>query len=173
MGTAQPSTRRRRALLDAVRSTVREDGHEAGSVRRPDLASALVLEMSAHLGERVRERAVATRHASLDAFVETLVDTAVEVGREWRDGLVLANLGIERMTDFEGWQRMLAPAHEAIEAAIERAQEQGLVRRDLDPHVSALVLRDVLDRTAKTAVLFGGRDYRRTATALVCASLRD
>jgi hypothetical protein len=96
----------------------------------------------------------------------------LEAAEPWRDGLTLANVAIERVGDFERWSDLLAPWLDAVEEAIVGAQERGVVRADVDPRATALVLRDALDRAAKVSILFRRDGYREATAALVRGALR-
>ena len=121
-------------------------------------------------------RAVAAytaRATTLDDLVDGLIAAFVDAGSRWRRSLAPANRVLESCADYEEWARIVSPSLRAVEEAIALGQERGLVREDLDPQTTALVVRDILDRTVKASVLYGRDGYRRTAAALVCAALRS
>ena len=117
-------------------------------------------------------RAYSEGAETLPAFAGALVDAVVDATVLWADGVVLANMGVERLTTFEDFERTLQPLLDALGTAIASAQARGVVRGDLDPATTGLVLRDALDRTAKAHVLFRSDGYRVTAAALVQGALR-
>ncbi|HWT95214.1 MAG TPA: hypothetical protein VN238_19615 [Solirubrobacteraceae bacterium] len=171
MSTARPlSPSERDALLDAARRVTAEDGMEAATVLHPALAKALAEAFARDMGTAIRQRIDGV--ASIEEFVEALLDTVLTAATTWRDALVLINLALERLRLFEELSEVLEPWSDALRDALAHAQELGVVNRDLDVDTTAFVLRDVLDRTAKAYVVFGQRPYREASAALVRAALR-
>ena len=160
---------RRAALVRAARRLTAEAGPEAGAIIDPDLASELAHGLSADIAAAIDRRTAAA--TTLDELVDGLVDGVLEGSAPWQEGLQLANVAIERVADFEHWTQMLAPWFGAIERAIVKGQARGVVRRDIDPRATALVLRDALDRAAKIAIRFQRDGYRGATAAIVRGAL--
>lgn len=170
MSTLDPSLpERRAALIQAARRLTAEAGPEAGALIDPDLASDLATGLSEDIALEI-DRRIADA-ATLDDLVAGMLDGVLEAAAPWREGLQLANVAVERVADFEHWTGMLAPWLEAIERAIALGQARGLVRDDVDPQATALVLRDALDRTAKIEIRFKRDGYREATAQLIRGAL--
>lgn len=170
MSTLDPSSpERRAALLRAARRLTAEAGADAGALLDPELASDVAGGLSEDIAAEIdRRMADAT---TLDQLVDALVDGVLEGAAPWREGLQLANVATEHVSDFEHWTGLLAPWLDAVERAISTGQKLGVVRDDVDPRPTALVLRDALDRTAKIEIRFQRDGYRAATAALVRAAL--
>ena len=165
-GTAED----REQLLQAARVLLGDAGPDGAVLMEPRLAAEIAARMAADAAANVRT--YSERSDTLPAFAGALVDAVVDTTVVWADAVVLANMGVERLTAFDDFERVLHPLLEALGGAIGSAQARGVVRGDLDPATTALVLRDALDRTAKAFVLFRRESYRTTAVALVQGALR-
>jgi hypothetical protein len=161
---------RRTALVRAARHVTAESGTDAGSIVERELADEIAAGMTADVADAIDRRTASA--ATIDELVDGLIEAVLETARAWRDGLALANIAVERIGDFDHWAALLEPWLTAVERAIRRAQARGLVRADVDPRTTALVLRDALDRTAKVAIRFERDGYREATAALVRAALR-
>jgi hypothetical protein len=170
MSTLDPSLpERRAALVRAARRLTAEAGPEGGALLDPELATAIAAAVSEDIGAEIGRRTGAPE--TVDELVDGLLDAVLDAAEPWSDGLLLANVAVERVADFDRWSEMLAPWLDAVEHAIVIGQERGVVRQDVDPRATALVLRDALDRTAKVAIRFRRGDYRDTTAALVRGAL--
>jgi hypothetical protein len=161
---------RREALLQAARFVVGEAGVEAGTLMEPKLAQGLAAAMAQDVAAAVRRRTEGA--TTLEELVDALIESAHEGAEPWRDGLALASLGAERVTDFGAWSEIMRPWLEAIETAIGDAQALGIVRSDVDAAAVALVVRDAVDRSARASLMHGRVGYRDAAAALIRAALR-
>jgi hypothetical protein len=157
-------------LLRAARALAAEDGPELVVAARPELAEAVARALAADVGRAIERHALDA--ASLDALVVALLTATTEATRRWADVLPVANLAVERQPDFDRFAATVEPVLDALERAVAGARERGLVHADIVPADVALVLRDVLDRSAKATILFGRGAYAGTAAALVRAALR-
>lgn len=170
MSIREPSTPERRgALIRAARRLTAEAGPEAGALLDPDLAAELAASLSEDIAAAIQRRTADVE--TLDELVAGLVDGVLEASVPWADGLQLANVAVERVADFDHWTGLLAPWLDAVERAIASGQERGLVRADVEPRATALVLRDALDRAAKVQIRFQRDGYRDATTALVRGAL--
>ena len=170
MSTMDPrSPERRDALIRAARRLTAEAGPDAGALLDPELAADVASGLSEDIAAEIDRRAAGA--TTLDALVDALVDGVLEGAAPWREGLQLANIASEHVTDFEHWTGLLAPWLDAVERTIAAGQELGVVRDDVDPRPTALVLRDALDRTAKIEIRFKRDGYRDATAALVRAAL--
>jgi hypothetical protein len=171
MSTLDPSLPGRRdALVNAARRLTAEAGPEGGALLDPDLAADLAVAMAWDIGRAIEQRTAGA--ASVEELVERLLDAVLEASEPWRDALQLANMAIERAGDFEQFAALCAPWLFAVERTFAAAQERGVVRGDVDPAATALVLRDALDRTAKVAIRFRRDGYREATAQLVRSALR-
>ena len=162
---------RRAALLTAARRLSAEAGADGAPLVAPALAREIVTAVSADLSEAIAAR-TARAAETLEELVDTLIDAVLEACRPWGDAIMLMGSTLERMTDFEAWLRIVGSWVGAVETAIAGAQQRGLVGEDIDPALTALVLRDALDRTARSAIRFEFSAARATTGALMCAALR-
>ena len=168
--TDPPVPDRRSALITRARRLTAEAGADAGCLLDPALATDLAIGLAADVAAAIEERTANV--ATVDEFVEALLDAVLEASEPWRDGLALANMALERAPDFGRWEGLLGPWLKAVEDAIRAAQERGVVRGDVEPRETALVLRDALDRTVKVTLRFEHDGYRQATAALVRAALR-
>jgi hypothetical protein len=170
MSTFDPSLpERRAALVRAAQRLTAEAGPEAGALLDPELAGDLAAGIAQDIAVEIERRTAGAE--TLDELVAGLVDAVLDASEPWGDALLLANVAMERIVDFEHWRGTLAPWLGAVERAIAAGQERGLVRDDVEPQATALILRDALDRTAKIAIRFRRVDYRETTAALVRGAL--
>lgn len=170
MSTLGPTTPERRdALLRGARRLTAEAGPEAGALLDPDLSAGLAAGLAEDIAAAIEVRTAGAK--TLDDLVAGLVDGVLEASVPWADGLQLANVAVERVADFEHWTGLLAPWLDAVERAIADGRERGLVREDVEPRATALVLRDALDRAAKVQIRFRRNGYRDATVALVRGAL--
>lgn len=170
MDGAEGATARREQLLQSARVLLGEAGPDGAVLMEPRLAAEIAGGMAADAASNVRTYSAGAETPG--AFAQALVDAVVDASAAWADALVLGNMGVERLTTFEDFERTLQPLLAALQDAIVDAQGRGVVRDDLDPATTALVLRDALDRTAKASVLFRRDAYPATAATLVQGALR-
>jgi hypothetical protein len=170
VSTLDPSLpERRNALVRAARRLTAESGPEVGAMLDPALATEIAAAIAEDIGLEIERRTGPTE--TIDELVDALLDAVLDASEPWSDGLALANVAVEGVGDFDRWSALLAPWLSAVERAIVEGQERGVVRDDVEPRATALVLRDALDRTAKVAIRFRRRDYRETTAALVRGAL--
>ena len=165
------SPERREALLRAARALAAEAGDHGGAVVRPDLAARLVTALVDDVAAAIRERSQDVD--TLEDVAAALVDGTHAGASAWREALPIANSWLEHLTDFPVWAQVVGPWLEAVEDLLGDAQDRGLVRDDVDTAATALVLRDIVDRSVKASLLFGRDQYRATTLALVRAALRS
>jgi hypothetical protein len=101
------------------------------------------------------------RCRSFDTAIARLFEASYAVADEYKDVFLIANRGLELVGDFDEWMSLTAPARDWLESFVRYWQEQGDVDPRIRPAVTARVLRDALDRAAKSYVLFGDRSYGR------------
>jgi hypothetical protein len=170
MSTLDPSIpERREALVSAAQRLTAEAGPEAGALLDPELASAIAAGLSYDIGLAIEQRTATA--STLDGLVDGLVDGVLEAAAPWQEALQLANVAVERVADFEHWSDLLGPWLDAVESALAAGQERGIVRDDVEPRATALVLRDALDRAAKIELRFKRDGYRDATAALVRGAL--
>ena len=170
MSTLDPrSPERRAALVRAAQRLTAEAGADAGALLDPELAAEVAGTLSEDIAAEIDRRLVGV--TTLDGLVDALVDGVLEGAAPWREALQLANVASEHVSDFEHWTGLLAPWLDAVERALATGQQLGVVRDDVDPRPTALVLRDALDRTAKIEIRFQRDGYRDATAALVRAAL--
>ncbi len=179
---------RREQLLTAAREVLAARGYERTTVSsiagraqvaqgtfylyfpsKEALPGALAEQLATALGEAT-ERAAQSSDA-LEAVVDALVEETWRAAADFRDVLIIANRGFELAT-WDEFVQLTAPWREPLERLLRRFQSSGAVSSSLDPEMTAFVLRDVLDRTAKACVVFGQDAYREASAALVRAALR-
>src|SRR5687767_7661747 len=97
---------RREALIGAARRLTAEAGPDAGALLDPDLAYDLAAEMAADIARAIELRTADA--ATVDALVDGLLEAVLEASEPWRDGLVLANMALERVADFERYRALMA-----------------------------------------------------------------
>ena len=170
MSTLDPATpERRAALIRAAQRLTAEAGPEAGAMLDPDLAGRLAAGLAEDIAAAIDRRTAGAE--TLDELVAGLVDGVLEASVPWADALQLANVATERVADFEHWTGLIAPWLDATERAIAAGQEQGIVRAEVEPRATALVLRDAIDRAAKVQIRFQRDGYRDATVALVRGAL--
>jgi AcrR family transcriptional regulator len=174
---ARPADRRTE-LLAAARSVFAKKGYESATVSeivgragvaqgtfylyfpgKEALAGAFAETLSERFAEVADEKT--SRSRSFDAAVAKLVEAAYTVGDEFRDVFLIANRGLELVEDLDEWMNLTAPARDWIERFVREWQAQGAIDSRVRPAVTARVLRDSLDRAAKSYVVFGDRNYGR------------
>lgn len=174
---ARPADRRTE-LLAAARSVFAKKGYESATVSeivgragvaqgtfylyfpgKEALAGAFAETVSERFAEVADEKT--SRSRSFDAAVAKLVEAAYTVGDEFRDVFLIANRGLELVEDLDEWMNLTAPARDWIERFVREWQAQGAIDARVRPAVTARVLRDSLDRAAKSYVVFGDRNYGR------------
>jgi len=167
----QEDGERRAALRRAVERLRAEAGDEGAALVDPALVRELIEELGDELAAAIDQR-TATGPESVDVFVDTLIDAAVDVFAPWDDALRMVSAAMERTGDFEQWSALAGRWVGAIERAVVRAQARGLVDPRIDAALTALVLRDALERTARATVRFASPEYREATAALLRAALR-
>jgi hypothetical protein len=171
MATTDPGIPdRRAALVLAARHLVAEAGPDGGALVDPDLARAVAGELARDVAVAIRRRTADA--GTLDELVAAFVGAVAEASEPWRDSLGLATMALERTHDFERWAMIVRPWLDAVEDALVEARRRGIVRADVDPATTALVVRDALDRSVRLSARFEREDYRTSAAALVRAALR-
>jgi AcrR family transcriptional regulator len=174
---ARPADRRTE-LLAAARSVFAKKGYESATVSeivgragvaqgtfylyfpgKEALAGAFAETLSERFAEVADEKT--SRSRSFEAAVAKLVEAAYTVGDEFRDVFLIANRGLELVEDLDEWMNLTAPARDWIERFVREWQAQGAIDARVRPAVTARVLRDSLDRAAKSYVVFGDRNYGR------------
>jgi AcrR family transcriptional regulator len=174
---ARPADRRTE-LLAAARSVFAKKGYESATVSeivsragvaqgtfylyfpgKEALAGAFAETVSERFAEVADEKT--SRSRSFDAAVAKLLEAAYTVGDEFRDVFLIANRGLELVEDLDEWMNLTAPARDWIERFVREWQAQGAIDPRVRPAVTARVLRDALDRAAKSYVVFGDRNYGR------------
>ena len=172
------TTDRRAELLTAARAVFARKGYEAATVSdivaragvaqgtfylyypsKEALAGAFAQTISERLAQHAAEKTARCR--SFDAALARLFEAAYAVADEYGDILLIANRGLELVSDFDEWERLTAPARGWLETFIRAWQEHGAIDARIRPAVSARVLRDALDRAAKSYILFDDRQYGR------------
>jgi AcrR family transcriptional regulator len=178
MSTRVRPADRRTELLAAARSVFAKKGYESATVSeivgragvaqgtfylyfpgKEALAGAFAETLSERFAEVADEKT--SRSRSFDAAVAKLVEAAYTVGDEFRDVFLIANRGLELVEDLDEWMNLTAPARDWIERFVREWQVQGAIDPRVRPAVTARVLRDSLDRAAKSYVVFGDRNYGR------------
>jgi AcrR family transcriptional regulator len=178
MSTRARPADRRTELLAAARSVFAKKGYESATVSeivgragvaqgtfylyfpgKEALAGAFAETVSERFAEVAEEKT--SRSRSFDAAVAKLFEAAYVVGDEFRDVFLIANRGLELVEDLDEWMNLTAPARDWIERFVRQWQAQGAIDPRVRPAVTARVLRDALDRAAKSYVVFGDRNYGR------------
>jgi AcrR family transcriptional regulator len=179
---------RRAQLLAAAREELARSGYERTTVSsiatrahvaqgtfylyfrsKEALPGALAEELSAALGAAARD--VTARAAELDSAVEDLVAATFAACEQYRDVLLIANRGIELAEDFSDWLGLTKAWREPLEDFLRALQALGQVQDDIDVRTTALVLRDLLDRSMKARLLFADDAYARATSMLVRRAL--
>jgi AcrR family transcriptional regulator len=181
--STRPPTRsrpadRRSELLAAARVVFAKKGYESATVSeivgragvaqgtfylyfpgKEALAGAFAESVAERFAEVADEKT--SRSRSFDAAVAKLFEAAYTVGDEFRDVFLIANRGLELVEDLDEWMNLTAPSRDWIERFVREWQVQGSIDARIRPAVTARVLRDALDRAAKSYVVFGDRNYGR------------
>lgn len=167
---------RRAQILAAARSVLAERGFEHSTVSeiaaragvaqgtfylyfssKEALPTALAEELIGRLAQ-ASERATA-RAADFEAATDALVECAYRESKRFRDVLVIANRSIDLADDYREWARLTAPYREFLERFLRHWQRSGAVDATLDPALTACVVADLLEHSARAAVLFRQRGY--------------
>jgi AcrR family transcriptional regulator len=175
---------RRSQLLAAARAVFAKKGYEDATVSeivgragvaqgtfylyfpgKEALAGAFAEILSERFAELAAERTARSR--SFDAALVRVFESAYEVAQEHRDIFMIANRGLELVEDHDEWMNRTAAAREWLEGFVRHWQEHGALDARMRPGVTARVLRDCLDRAAKTFVLNGDRNYGRDVAELL------
>jgi AcrR family transcriptional regulator len=178
---------RREQLLAAAREVLAAKGYErttvssiAGRARvaqgtfylyfpsKEALPGALAEQMSDALGDAARR---AARSGTLEEVVDALVEETWRTAEDFEDTLIVANRGIELAKTWDEFLGLTAAWRDGLEHFLRTLQGAGHVDAALDPHMTAFVLRDVLDRSMKARVLFGNEAYARATSELVRRAL--
>src|SRR5207249_3608737 len=109
----------------------------------------------------------AARARTFDTAVQRMLEAAYDVAEEYRDVFLIANRGLELVDDLDEWMTRTAPSREWLERFVRHWQKQGAVDPKARPAVIARVLRDGVDRAAKSYILFGDRSYGRDLAELL------
>jgi AcrR family transcriptional regulator len=174
---ARPADRRTE-LLSAARSVFGKKGYESATVSeivgragvaqgtfylyfpgKDALAGAFAETVAERFAEVAQEKT--NRSRSFDAAVVKMFEAAYAVADEYRDIFLIANRGLELVDDLDEWLNLTAPSREWLERFVREWQAQGSIDSRVRPPVAARVLRDGLDRAAKSYVVFGDRNYGR------------
>jgi hypothetical protein len=171
MKPADPSLiERRTALVVSAQRLVAEAGDDAGALVDPRLAVDVVTAVADDVAAEIADR-TAQGIATVEELVHALIDAALSAYEPWSDALGLIHSALGRMA-FEQWLQVVEPWLVAVEHAIRDAQARGLVSRDVDPRITAHVLRDTMDRATQVTLRYAHEEYRSTAERLMCAALR-
>lgn len=171
-------TDRRTQLLLAARSVFAKKGYDSATVSeivgragvaqgtfylyfpgKDTLAGAFAEELSERFAVLADEKAARCR--TFDTAVARVFEASYEVADEYRDVFLIANRGLELVDDMDEWMTRTAPSREWLESFVRHWQNQGAIDAKARPAVTARVLRDALDRAAKSYVLSGDRNYGR------------
>ena len=169
---------RRSQLITAARAVFAKKGYEDATVSeivgragvaqgtfylyfpgKESLAGAFAEILSERFAELAAEKTARSR--SFDAALARVVEAAYEVAEQHRDVVMVANRGLELVDDIDEWLNRTAPAREWLERFVREWQTHGAINARVRPAIAARVIRDSLDRAAKTYVLFGDRTYGR------------
>lgn len=158
MLSRQAKTQVRRAeLLKVARQVLAEKGFEATTVSeivaRAGVAQgtfylyfpskiSLVKTLADELQERIEQalRASYAESLELGAMIDMSVASAFRIMGEYRDVLALTHSGIHWLEAEEGNSHVFAPYHALIAEAIQRAQQIGVVRPNINPEVTAILI---------------------------------
>jgi hypothetical protein len=162
---------RRTALVRAARRVQDEAGPDNVCLVDPVLAAELVSAVAEDIAGHITDR-MARGMETLDEFVHELIEAVMAAGEPWKDALLLVAVAVERVTDFAQWIAIVGPWIDAIERGIIQAQRQGLVREDVDPRSTALILRDTMQRISQYGQRFGHDCYVEMVKRVVIAGLR-
>ena len=175
---------RRNQLLKAARTVFASKGYESATVSeivsragvaqgtfylyfpgKDALAGAFAEALAERFAEVAEEKTIRVR--SFDAAIARVLEAAIVVADEYRDVFLIANRGLELVSDRDDWMTRTAPAREWLEGFIRHWQALGAIDRRVRPASVARVVRDGLDRSAKSYVLFGDRNYGRDMAELL------
>jgi AcrR family transcriptional regulator len=175
---------RRTQLLDSARAVFAKKGYEDATVSeivsragvaqgtfylyfpgKEALAGAFAELLSERFAEVAAEKTARSR--SFETALMRVLEAAYVVANEQRDIFLVANRGLELVDDLDEWMNRTAAAREWLERFVRHWQQQGVVDAKVRAAVVARVLRDGLDRAAKSYVLFGDRTYGRDLAELI------
>jgi AcrR family transcriptional regulator len=129
------------------------------------LAGAFAEQVSERFAQVATEKTARSR--SFDTALVRVLEASYAVADEHRDIFLIANRGLELVDDLDEWMNRTAPAREWLERFIRDWQRQGSIDPRIRPGVTARVLRDTLDRSAKAFILFGDRNYGRDVAEML------
>ena len=175
---------RRTQLLTAARTVFAKNGYDEATVSeivgragvaqgtfylyfpgKEALAGAFAEIVSERFAEVATEKTARSR--SFETALVRVFEAAYVVADEHRDIFLVANRGLELIDDLDEWMNRTAPAREWLEGFVREWQGHGAVDARIRPTVTARVLRDSLDRSAKAFILFGDRNYGRDVAEIV------
>jgi AcrR family transcriptional regulator len=175
---------RRAQLLIAARTVFAKKGYDSATVSeivgkagvaqgtfylyfpgKDALAGAFAEALAERFAVVAEERTLRVR--SFDAAIGRVIEASLAVADEFRDIFLIANRGLELVADMDEWMTRTAPSREWLESFIRLWQSQGAIDPKARPAVVARVLRDALDRAAKSYVLFGDRNYGRDLAEMI------
>lgn len=178
MSTGNATGDRRSQLLTAARGVFAKKGYESATVSeivsragvaqgtfylyfpgKDALAGAFAEALAERFAEVAEEKT--SRVRTFDTAIARLLEAAITVADEYRDVFLVANRGLELVSDRDDWMTRTAPSREWLERFIRHWQSAGAINGHVRPAVASRVLRDSLDRAAKSYVLFGDRNYGR------------
>lgn len=133
---------------------------------KEELCPALAEELLGRIAE-ASERATCTA-ASFEEAVQALVAAAYAEAERDRDVLTVANRSIALTADYGEWAQVTAAYREVVGSFIRRWQDGGEVDPTLDPETTAALVVDLLEQSARAAVVFRAGAY----AALVGRMLR-
>ena len=186
MGGPGP-VQRREEILDAARAVLGQHGYERTTVsaiaQRASVAQgtfylyfpskeALPGALAEKLSSEMRAAAEhAAEEADVHAGVDALLAGSLSVAQRFSDVFVVVNRGIELCEEFDRYRSVTEEWVAGLETFLRRFQGTGEVAADLDVEVTALVLRDVVDRAMKAQVLWGADGYADATRTLVRRAL--
>lgn len=175
---------RRSQLVDAARTVFALKGYDSATVSeivgkagvaqgtfylyfpgKDALAGAFAEALAERFAEVAAERTARCR--SFDAAVSRMLEASLLVAEEFRDVFLVANRGLELVADGDEWMTRTAPSRMWLEGFIRDWQAQGAIDPKARPAVVARVLRDALDRAAKSYIVFGDRNYSRDLAEMI------
>lgn len=186
--TAAPEVRRA-ALLAAARQAFATRGYEGTTVAeiargagvaqgtvylyfdsKEAIARAFAEELAARLGRATED---ATKGAgSFAEAVAAAQAAAYAESKKLADVLLVVNRAIESVTSRAELERILAPHLSSLESMVARWMDEGEVDASTDARTLARVLRDLMDRAVKWALILDDPSYMDETVALMrrCAS---
>ena len=175
---------RRSQLLSAARIVFAKKGYDSATVSeivtragvaqgtfylyfpgKDALAGAFAEELAERFAEVAHDKVARCR--TFESALARLLETSYAVADEYRDIFLIANRGVELVDDMDEWMNRTAAARDWLERFVRHWQKQGVVDARVRPTVVARLLRDGLDRAAKSYVLFGDRSYGRDLAELM------